>query len=397
MIPGRFRQAGTESEASSAAGRCGLPGSGGLRRSGTACPSGPSCTAGRLSERQCCLCCRAARCRRSPVCCCSPPLRAGRSSSTLRSLCSLNRSSSEWPPAGGWHRRHRSSPETCTWGVERLGECCSPGGNFENKRGEAVPLLPQLEFVGFFSETRSWGELHDFAEQDVDDGVAELLEQDADCAFSYAERLGDGGVLVLGGQQGQRHGYPLLQRDHDFQVGIFLHECGPQRVAQVVECSLAHVELFLELGFGETGDFYFPEPETPKQMLRTPEGVEWGDRTNLLIGGSLHGGRPPLLGEGSKERWCLSSLSCSSRSRSNILERRRRRALRSISRVEAIYEFKVTRNADETWTNCMTSSGGIGKSSRLLACGGSLIFIWAPAVLFRNRGHPVKDAIAIDN
>ena len=103
--------------------------------------------------------------------------------------------------------------------------------------------------------------------------------------------------------------------------------------------------------------------------------------SHLLTGGSLHGGRPrpaPRLGEGSKDLWYLFSLSCNKRSRSNIRERRRRRALRSISRVEAMYELRVTKNADETCTNCMTSSGGMGKSSRLLGpWGGSLIFIWA--------------------
>ena len=41
------------------------------------------------------------------------------------------------------------------------------------------------------------------------------------------------------------------------------------------------------------------------------------------------------------------SLNCIKRMRSNILERRKRLARRSISLVDAMYEFSVTKKADE--------------------------------------------------
>ena len=54
--------------------------------------------------------------------------------------------------------------------------------------------------------------------------------------------------------------------------------------------------------------------------------------------------------------------------RSNILERRKRLARRSISLVDAMYEFSVTKKADEIWTSCITSSGDKAISSEPPGC-----------------------------
>jgi hypothetical protein len=61
-------------------------------------------------------------------------------------------------------------------------------------------------------------------------------------------------------------------------------------------------------------------------------------------------------------RCFFSSLMCISLIRRSIRERRSLLALLSISLVEAMYELRVTRKADETWTNCITISGGIGEA-----------------------------------
>ena len=132
-----------------------------------------------------------------------------------------------------------------------------------------------------------------------------------------------------------------------------------------------------------------------------------GGRTTLGIGGGI----------GINDRCCLFSLRCINLMRSNIRERRRRRALLSISRVEATYEFRVTRKAELTCTNCitckwkerlnwllnkrrnvnkkiLTSSGGmlapiiIISSGRVGTTRGSLIFIFAKTPLF---SHLKKD------
>ena len=89
-------------------------------------------------------------------------------------------------------------------------------------------------------------------------------------------------------------------------------------------------------------------------------------------------GRGTGIGGGALSKRCdLSSRSCMSLIRSSIRDLRRRRARRSISRVDATYELSVTRKAEETWMSCITISGGmaLASSSGIEGGGSSLIFI----------------------
>ena len=71
------------------------------------------------------------------------------------------------------------------------------------------------------------------------------------------------------------------------------------------------------------------------------------------------GGGAGLEADLHRIRCFFSSLMCISLIRRSIRERLSLLALLSISLVEAMYELRVTRKADETWTNCITISGGI--------------------------------------
>ena len=127
-------------------------------------------------------------------------------------------------------------------------------GNLE--RVEAKRGSPEGELVGLLAEAVAGRQLDDLAEEDVDDGVAKLLEEQADLLAAEAEGARDLFVLVLGGQQRQRHGHALLQRH-----GALARQRLAQRLAQVAERALAHVELLLELRLGEARHLALPVPE----------------------------------------------------------------------------------------------------------------------------------------
>ena len=145
------------------------------------------------------------------------------------------------------------------------------------------------------------------------------------------------------------------------------------------------MKLFLELCLRKPWDFSLPESRgfsDKKVWLQSIRKQKVNTTTYLLA----TGGGLTILGIGRgigneggavSSRWDFSSRNCMSRMRSSIRDRRKRRARRSISRVDAIYELSVTRKAEETWMSCITISGGIALASSSGMEGGdsSLIFI----------------------
>ena len=134
--------------------------------------------------------------------------------------------------------------------------------------------LPEFEFVGFFSESGTRGQLDHFTKKDIHNSIAKLFKYYGNWAFAYAKCVCNDTVVILvfifRGQQGQGNSHTLLKWHMGSQVGIPFGQCGSQSAAKVVEGSFTDVELFLELGLWKSWNLSLPKPEQKLQ--------EWAHR-----------------------------------------------------------------------------------------------------------------------